>query len=87
MQVSPSVVLATNGSSASVTCEAQFFPDTPHYWILVGEEVNETVVVEKILDLDQISFVTAGNRYQCIVETPYGDIASNLVEIIGELAL
>ena len=80
-----SAVLATNGSSATVTCEASFFPDSPHYWIITRNGVNETVAVGKTLELDQILFDAAGDRYQCIVETQYGDISSNLVEIIGRL--
>ena len=67
-------------------CEAQFFQASPHYWILVGDKLK-TVAVGKTLELDQILFAAAGDKYQCIVSTPYGNITSQLAEIIGESTL
>ena len=46
-----------------------------------------TVAVGKTLELDQILFAAAGDKYQCIVSTPYGNITSQLAEIIGESTL
>ena len=85
VNVSHSVVLATNGSSAVLTCEAQYFIDSPHYWMLVGDKM--AVAVGKTLELDQILFAAVGDKYQCIVSTPYGNITSELAEIIGESTL
>ena len=80
-------MLATNGSSAVVTCEAEFFPDSLHYWVLVGDTMNETATTGKTLELDQILFVAAGDKYQCIATTLFGNIDSELVEIIGGLTV
>ena len=81
--VSSAAVLATNGSSATVTCEAVEFPDSAHHWTIVRDEANETVEFGKILELEQIQYSSAGDRYQCVVETPYQTITSDLVEIVG----
>ena len=80
-------MLATNGGSATVTCEAVEFPGSLHYWVLLGSETNQVAGIGKTLPLDQILFGDSGDRYQCIVQSPYGNIASDIVEIIGRLTL
>lgn len=83
----PEKVLATNGSSGhTLTCLASSFPTNPYYWVLIGSNgsANTTVATGTDLELPEIQFSDGGSNYQCIVETQYGNISSDLVEIVGE---
>ena len=88
VEVSPETVLATNGSSGhSVSCLAPSFTDHNYYWILVNAgngELNTAIATESVLELPQVVFEDGGARYQCIVETQFGNISSDIVEVVGE---
>ena len=70
----------------NVTCVAPYFPDGDYHWILVDDDMNNTMVTGGVLELQQLVFEGAeqGARYQCIVETQFGDIQSNIVEVVGK---
>lgn len=87
VEVAPPAVLATNGTSGlSITCTAPSFPDGDYYWILVDDDMNSTVATGGVLEFQQLVFEGAeqGARYQCIVETLFGNIFSDIVEVVGE---
>ena len=86
MVIDPVRVLATNGSSGyEVTCLAPSFVNNSNYWILIGA-FNVTVANETILQLPELGFEDAGANYQCVVETEFGNIFSDQVEILGQYA-
>ena len=39
----------------------------------------------QVLEIELVVFEDRGDRYQCVLETQYGSISSDLVEIIGEI--
>lgn len=87
VEVNPSAILVSNGSTGlNVTCVAPSFIDSGYYWILVDDNLNTTVATGGVFELPQLLFSSAvqGARYQCIVETPYGDIFSDIVQVIGK---
>lgn len=86
MIVNPSAVLVVNGSSGAIVyCEAPSFSDSTYHWILVSDDFNTTVATGNVFELNEVVFgEVEGNRYQCIVETEYGNIFSELVEVIGK---
>ena len=49
--------------------------------------MNNTVMTGRVLELQQLVFGGAeqGARYQCNVQTQFGNIASDIVEVIGEM--
>ena len=65
---------------------APFFSDDSHYWILIEDELNTTVATGGVFELPQVVFEgeDQGARYQCIVETQYGAIFSDIVKVVGE---
>lgn len=83
----PERVLATNGSSGhTLTCQASSFPTNPYYWVLIGinGSADTTVATGSVLQLPELQFEDGGSNYQCIVETQYGNISSDLIEVVGE---
>ena len=83
----PERILATNGSSGhTLTCQASSFPTNPYYWVLIGSNgsASTTVATGSVLQLPEVRFEDGGSNYQCIVETQYGNISSDLVEVVGE---
>ena len=48
--------------------------------------MNNSIATGGVLELQQVVFGGAeqGARYQCIVETQFGNIFSDIVEVVGE---
>ncbi len=82
--VQPDDAGSANGSSISLTCQAEAFPSPSYEWILVGGSIRSGLSVgSEVLVVDPLLFGDEGD-YVCNVTSAETVISSNTVTLSGK---